>query len=110
LFFGAAHFVYPEFTWPLVPKWLPPSQIFWAYATGVAHIAGGLGILSGVMALLAARLLTLMYVIFGILVHAPLLWSAPTNHRHWIENVLNLALVGVAWIVADSLARESTQR
>jgi len=23
-------------TVPLVPKWLPPSQEFWAYATGMA--------------------------------------------------------------------------
>ena len=104
--FGAAHFVYLQFTAPLVPKWLPPSQVFWAYATGVAQIAGGFGILSGVLALWAARLLGLMYVVFGILVHAPLLASAPANHGYWIENALNLALIGVAWIVADSLTKE----
>jgi uncharacterized membrane protein len=105
--FGAAHFVYPEFTWPLVPDWLPPNQIFWAYATGVAHIAAGLGILSGVLSLLAARLLTVMYLIFQIFVHTEPLLSAPAKHGHWTEAVLNLALVGVAWIVADSLARKS---
>jgi uncharacterized membrane protein len=107
--FGAAHFVYPEFTWPLVPKWLPPGQMFWAYATGVAHIAAGLGILSGVLSLLAARLLTVMFIIFQLLVHIPLLLSAPADHRHWIENALNLALVGAAWIVSESLARKNAK-
>src|SRR5580658_9942693 len=35
LVFGAAHFVYMNLTTPLVPKWLPPTQEFWGYATGV---------------------------------------------------------------------------
>jgi hypothetical protein len=37
-------------TAPLVPKWLPPSQELWAYATGVDHIAAGVAILTGVQA------------------------------------------------------------
>ena len=106
--FGAAHFVYPDLTWPLVPKWLPPSQIFWADFTGAAQIAAGLAIISGVMAPLAARLLTLMYVIFGILVHAKLLLATPSDHGVVMENLLNLALVGAAWIVADSLVAART--
>jgi uncharacterized membrane protein len=104
LIFGAAHFVYADYTAALVPKWLPPGQMFWTYLTGGAHIAAGLAILSGVLALLAARLLTLMYVIFGVLVHARLLLANPSSHGNWIENAVNLALVGAAWIVADSLA------
>ena len=107
LAFGIAHFVYAAYTASLVPKWLPPDQMFWTYLTGVAQFAAGVAILSGVLALLAARLLAAMYVIFGILVHAPLLASAPSNHGHWIENVLNLALIGAALIVADSLAAAS---
>jgi hypothetical protein len=104
LSFGAAHFVYMGDTWPLVPVWLPPSQVFWAYLTGIAAIAAGLALLSGVLALLAMQLLTAMYVIFGILVHARLLIAHPASHGVLIENALNLALVGVAWIMADSLA------
>jgi uncharacterized membrane protein len=34
IFFGIAHFVYMNMTAPLVPKWLPPDQVFWGYATG----------------------------------------------------------------------------
>ena len=41
LVFGAAHFKYAEFTATMVPTWLPPSQIFWTYATGVGHLRRG---------------------------------------------------------------------
>jgi len=102
--FGAAHFVFADFSATFVPKWIPPSQMFWVYLTGAAHIAAGLAILFGLLPLLATRLLVLMYILFGILVHAPRIWSAAANHGNWVEFVVNLALVGVAWIVADSLA------
>jgi uncharacterized membrane protein YphA (DoxX/SURF4 family) len=105
LLFGGAHFFYMNLTAPLVPEWLPPSQEFWGYATGVAHIAGGLGILTGVKSRLAAALLALMYASFQVLVHLPLLLADPTNHGVLAENAANLVYTGVAWVVADSLAR-----
>jgi len=104
LVFGAAHFVYMNMTAPLVPKWLPPSQDFWAYATGVAHIAAGLAILAGVRARLAAILLTAMFASFTVLVHVPMLLADPDSRWIWNENAINIALVGAAWVVADSLA------
>jgi len=103
LLFGGAHFVYMNLTAPLVPGWLPPSQEFWGYATGVAHIAAGVAILTGVQARLAAILLTVMYASFTPLVHLPILLAGPSSHFNWSENALNLALTGVAWVVADSL-------
>jgi uncharacterized membrane protein YphA (DoxX/SURF4 family) len=104
--FGGAHFFYMNLTAPLVPKWLPPNQVFWADATGIAHIAAGLAILSGVQARLAAILLTIMYASFTPLVHLPMLLADHSNHFIWSENAVNLALTGVAWVVADSLARQ----
>jgi len=92
-------------TAPLVPKWLPPSQDFWAYATGVAHIAAGLAILSGVRARLAAILLTVMFASFTFLVHLPMLVAKPDSYWIWSENLLNIALIGAAWVMADSFAR-----
>jgi uncharacterized membrane protein YphA (DoxX/SURF4 family) len=103
--FGGAHFAYMNLTAPLVPKWLPPSPVFWAVATGIAHIAAGAAILTGVRARLAAILLTVMYASFTPLVHAPLLIAHPDVYFNWTENALNLALTGAAWVVADSLGR-----
>lgn len=103
--FGGAHFFYMNFTVPLVPRWLPPSQAFWAYATGVFHILGGLAILTGVWARLAAILLTVMYAAFTPLVHIPLFLADRHNQGAWAENATNLVLTGAAWVVAESLSR-----
>ena len=105
ILFGGAHFFYMDMTAPLVPTWLPPSQLFWGYATGVFHVAAGVAILTGVQARLAAILLTVMFALFTPLVHVPLFLADPHNHRNWAENATNLVLTGAAWVVADSLAR-----
>jgi uncharacterized membrane protein len=105
LIFGGAHFFYMNLTAPLVPKWLPPSQLFWGYATGIFHIAAGVAILTGVQARLAAILLTVMFAAFTPLVHLPMLLADHSSLMNWTENAMNLVLTGVAWVVADSLAR-----
>jgi len=105
LLFGGAHFVYMNLTAPLVPKWLPPTQVFWGYATGVGFIAAGVAILTGVQARLAAILLTGMLASFALLVHGPMLLADPSNHMVWTENALNLAVMATAWVTADSLTR-----
>jgi uncharacterized membrane protein YphA (DoxX/SURF4 family) len=105
LLFGGAHFFYMNLTAPLVPKWLPPTQEFWGYATGIAHIAAGVAILAGVRARLAAILLTIMFASFTLLVHGPMLMADSSSRMNWSENALNLTLIGAAWVVADSLAR-----
>ena len=110
LLFGGAHFFYMNLTAPLVPKWLPPTQEFWAYATGVGHIAAGVAILTGVQARLAAILLTIMFASFTPLVHVPMLLTTPSSHWIWNENAVNIALIGAAWVVADSLARSGAVR
>ena len=104
LVFGGAHFVYINLTAPLVPKWLPPTQAFWGYATGVCFIAAGVAILTGVQARLAAILITAMLVTFALLVHEPMLLADHSIHYNWTESAENLAVIGAAWVVADSLA------
>jgi hypothetical protein len=105
LFFGGAHFFYMNLTAPLVPKWLPPTQEFWGYATGVGHIAAGAALLTGVQPRLAMILLTAMFASFTPLVLGPMLLADPSSYSNWTENALNLALIGVAWVVADSVNR-----
>jgi uncharacterized membrane protein YphA (DoxX/SURF4 family) len=107
LIFGGAHFAYARYTATFVPAWLPPSQMFWTYATGVAQIAAGLAVLSGIQARLATVLLTVMYAIFGLLVHVPHLLAEPHKAGHWAEFCVNLALMGAAWVVADSIGRKT---
>jgi hypothetical protein len=104
LVFGAAHFVYAKETGAMVPTWLPGGGLFWAHATGIAHALAGLALVSGIRALIAARLLTAMFVGFGLLVWLPMLVKSP-ELSNWGGNAVNLALVGAAWAVADMIAR-----
>jgi uncharacterized membrane protein len=105
MIWGGAHFIYMNLTAPLVPKWLPPGQVFWGCVTGVCFIAAGLGILTGIQARLAGILLTIMIASFGLLANGPMLVADPSSHFNWTESALNLALTGAAWVVADSLAQ-----
>jgi hypothetical protein len=95
--------MYLDATAHLVPKWLPPSQMFWAVTTTVAFALAVVALLTNRMALLATRLLTMMLVIFGLLVWVPLLLSDPHSHANWSETVETFAIAGAAWILADLL-------
>ncbi|MGA8540960.1 MAG: hypothetical protein WB566_15775 [Terriglobales bacterium] len=94
---------YLDATANLVPKWLPPSQMFWAITTTVLFALAAVALLTNRMALLATRLLTMMLVIFGLLVWVPLVLSNPHSHTNWSENVETFAIAGAAWILADLL-------
>jgi hypothetical protein len=94
---------YLHATAQLVPKWLPPSQMFWAVTTTVLFALAAVALLTNRMALLAARLLTMMLVLFGLLVWVPLLLSDPHSHTNWSETAETFAIAGAAWILADFL-------
>lgn len=96
---------YLEATASFVPKWIPPGQMFWAVLTTVAMGLGALALLSGQLAVLASRLLTLMMVGFGLLIWLPRLLSNPHDPMNWGGNAQNLAITGASWIVSDFLAR-----
>lgn len=102
LVFGAAHLIYVNETAAMVPAWLP-RQDLWAQATGIADILAGLAFLSGISALLAARLVTLMFAAFGVLVWAPKL-AGPPDHLAWAGTAITFALAGAAWVLAESIA------
>jgi uncharacterized membrane protein YphA (DoxX/SURF4 family) len=93
---GTAHFV---------PKWIPPGQMFWAITTTIALAAAAMAILSGRLIVPASRLLTVMFMIFGLLLWLPRLLSNPDDHLNWGGNAQNLAITGAAWIVADLVSR-----
>ena len=108
--FGLAHLTDPRFVAGLIQKWMPLGGEFWAILSGVAFILAGLGILSGVLDVLAARLLALMLLIFDILVLVPLPIINPHDHVAWGANAYNMAAVGASWILAESLARCRRER
>ena len=94
---------YLNATADFVPKWIPPSQMFWALTTTVLFALAAVALLANRMALLAARLLTVMVASFGLLVWVPLVLSDPHNHTNWSENAETFAIAGAVWILADLL-------
>ena len=101
--FALEQAIYLNATTDLVPKWLPPSQRFWAIATTIPFALAAVALLTNRMALLATRLLTVMLVSFGLLVWIPLLLSHPRSHTNWSETAETFAIAGTAWILADLL-------
>ncbi len=98
-------FFYLPYTAGLVPKWIPPGQMFWAVATSIAFALAAFAILSGRLALLATRLLMLMFICFCFLVWLPLSLINPYELSNWNSNAVTLAVAGSAWIVADLLSQ-----
>jgi hypothetical protein len=85
----------------LVPKWIPPNQMFWAILTTVAFGLAAIAILINRQARLAIRLMTLMLALFGVMVWVPRLIAHPKAHFNWSECVLTFLITGAAWVVAD---------
>ena len=85
----------------LVPKWIPPSQMFWAILTTIAFALAGVAILINRQARLAMRLMTLMLALFGVLVWVPHLIAHPKAHFNWSECALTFLVTGATWMVAD---------
>src|SRR5581483_1735635 len=85
----------------LVPKWIPPNQMFWAIVTTVAFGLAAVAILINRRARLAIRLRTLMLALFGLLVWVPQLIVHPKAHFNWSECALTFLVTGAAWTVAD---------
>jgi len=109
---------YLSATADFVPKWIPPGQKFWAITTTIALALGAVALLFGPLvgrsgrrwgdrsALLASRLLTAMFVVFGLLVWLPAPFADPHKLMNWAGNAQNWAITGAAWIVADYLSQD----
>jgi hypothetical protein len=96
---------YLKYTASLVPKWIPPGQMFWTVTTTIAFALAAIALLSGRSALLASRLLTIMLITFGLLIWVPACVIHPHEMSNWVENASNLAMAGSAWIVMDYLGK-----
>jgi len=99
--FTLSQIVYLRLTADLVPKWIPPNQMFWAILTTIAFALAAIAILINRQARLAIRLMTLMLALFGVVVWIPRLIARSGAHLNWSEFALTFLITGAAWMVAD---------
>jgi uncharacterized membrane protein len=97
---GIQHFVYLDFVKKLVPSWVPRPEL-WVYFTGLALIAGGVGILIPKTARLAATMTGIMILLWVVLLHIPRAVADLHNAGETSGVFEALALSGVAFILAD---------
>jgi uncharacterized membrane protein YphA (DoxX/SURF4 family) len=107
--FGLVHLTGVKDNAVYVPKWMPLGGEFWTIITGICFMLAGLAILSGILDVLAARLLALMLFVFSVVTLVPMILAFPHAHDVWGGNAYNLAAVAAAWILAASLASRDAE-
>ena len=108
--FASAHFVGREPTAAMVPEWMPGGQMFWALATGVGHLAVGLGLIANRLAVPATRIGVLMYLCFVALAWQPGAFTHPTEWLRWAGAGISLCMAGALWLLGDLLAARQRER
>jgi hypothetical protein len=100
--FGIAHFQVLTFIASLVPGWIPWHR-FWTVFFGVAFIAAGISFATGCLQRWAALGVGLMFVLWTVTIHLPLLLGAPQDPDKWSDVFIVAALWGGSWALARDL-------
>jgi uncharacterized membrane protein len=105
---GVQHFLFVSFVASLVPRWIS-GHLVWTYFSGVALIAGGVGILIPKVRGLAALLSGIMILLWVVLLHIPRAFAALRDSNETTAVFEALAISGTALLVA-ALDGVSAQR
>lgn len=95
--FCAVSFLFGRSIAGMIPAWVP-AHLFWAYCTGIASLAAGLSILTGVWVRPGMVLLGVMYGSWVLIIHVPYLASHPSDRRMWTDAFITMALAGGSWV------------
>ena len=104
--FGTLHFLYIPYVAVVIPSWIPAHDGF-AYATGVAHIAAGLSILTGVLARMAALCAAAMFGSWVLILHVPRALAHVHEANEWMSMLIALAMCGGSLLIAATLSNIS---
>ncbi len=107
---GVMHFANPSFFDDIVPPWLPPSERFWTYASGVAElIVGPMLLIPRTRRLGALAAIVLFVAVYPANLY--MLWdwrdrSAGEQFISWARLPFQFLFIWLAWTV---YRRESTE-
>ncbi len=106
--FGIFHVIGIRVFASIVPHWMSFGY-FWAALTGIAFFLAGCAICSGIMDILAGRLLGLMLLLFEGFVEIPPIFSRLHNQPTWGAAVYNVTAIGACWIFAEFIASRANR-
>jgi hypothetical protein len=109
IIFGLFHLIGLRIFATIVPQWMSFGY-FWAALTGIAFILAGGAICSGIMDVLAARLLALMLLLFEGFVEVPPIFVRLHHQPTWGAAVYNVTTIGACWIFAEFLISRADRR
>jgi uncharacterized membrane protein len=96
---GALHLVAGASMAAVVPSWVP-GGVFWVYLTGIALLAGAVGIHVRRFTPLAAVGIAALMVVFAFTVHLPAMADEATRQMAMVGFMKDLGLAGGALAIA----------
>ncbi len=109
---GVMHFVNPQFFNDIVPPWLPPSESFWTYASGIAEIVIGLMLLrSSTRRRGAIAAIWLFVCVYPANLYMTWDWrdrEASEQIVSWARLPLQFVLIWWAWRIAEKNRQEDS--
>jgi|HubBroStandDraft_6_1064221.scaffolds.fasta_scaffold00125_35 uncharacterized membrane protein len=111
IFFGAVHFIHPEFLPAVdfdrsVPAWIP-AHVFWSYVAGAVFLIAGASLLVNRKTRFAATWLGIMALVLILFVYLPILVSSPLDIANGLNYLVSvLAFSGAALLLARAMPRD----
>jgi uncharacterized membrane protein YphA (DoxX/SURF4 family) len=104
---GLSHLFYVKETVQLIPAWLP-FKTFWAYLTGIGHMASGIGVLFSILPSVAAWAEAVMLSVITLLVWAPAVLAAPKTRLPWTAFFISWAITAAVFVVAANIGKRKS--
>lgn len=106
---GMAHFKFYELVANgFIPSYIP-AQSFWTYFTGVALLAGGVGLLIKPVRKWAAFLSGVMILLWFFLLHIPRASNTPKEYSEWMGVFESFGFSGICFVLAGLFSKEKRQ-
>jgi len=101
LAFCAIHLVYEDYIITLIPKWLPFPK-FWFYVTTIGFFGAALSLLIRKLVRVSLLLLALMFFIWVLILHGPLVITHIKVEPQWTSLFVALTMGAVSIMIVGS--------
>ncbi len=102
---GMSHFKFVDFIANGFILDYIPARTFWTYFTGVALLAGGLGLLIRPVRKWAALLSGIMILLWFFMLHIPRAINNPNDYGEWMGVFESFGFAGILFVVSSYAAK-----